>query len=326
MATRLDPDLALAAARVTEAAALFAARYIGCGDERAADQAAIEAMSQALGQLAVSGTVVVGEGLEGAAERLYIGEKVGTGEGPAVDVAVNPLEGATITARGGANAVSVMAIAEEGGFLTVPDLYMNKIAVGGGVPDGIVDLDQEPGANLARLAEARNSGISDLVVCMLDRPRHAELVTKVREAGARINLIEDGDVSGVVATAIPETGVDVYLGVGGAPEGVLAAAALRCIGGQMQGRLLVRNDEDKAKAAKCGITDPGRVYTVADLARGPVMFAATGVTKGAILNGVRRSGTGASTHTVVMCSQTATLRWIDSRHDFTRRRGAAPGG
>jgi fructose-1,6-bisphosphatase II / sedoheptulose-1,7-bisphosphatase len=326
MAEGLDPNLVLAAARVTEAAALFASRYLGCGDERAADQAAIEAMSRVLNQLAIDGTVVAGEGLEGAVEKLYIGEKVGTGQGAPVDVALNPLEGATITARGGPNAISVMAIASEGGFLTMPDIYMEKIAVGGGLPDGVVDIDQEPGVNLASLAEAKNGGISDLVVCILDRPRHADLVTKVRQSGARINLIEDGDVSGVVATAIPDSGVDIYLGVGGAPEGVLAAAALRCIGGQMQGRLVLRNDEDKAKAAKCGITDLERTYGITDLARGEVMFAATGVTAGMILRGVRRSGAGAHTHTIVMCSRTGTVRWIESHHDFTRAGGSEGAG
>jgi fructose-1,6-bisphosphatase II / sedoheptulose-1,7-bisphosphatase len=313
----LDPNLALAAARVTEVAALRASQYMGCGDERAADQAAIEAMSGGLVGLAIDGTVVVGEGLEGAVPRLYVGEKVGTGTGPEIDVALDPLEGATITARGGFNAIAVIALAEKGGFLTTPDIYMEKIAVGRGLPDGVVGLDQEPGENLANLAKAKDTDVSNLVVCILDRPRHAELIAKVREAGARIMLIEDGDVSGVVATAIPHSGVDAYMGVGGAPEGVLAAAALRCIGGQMQGRLVIRNDDDRAKAAKCGISDFARVYEVADLARGEVTFAATGVTNGAVLKGVRRTRAAAHTHTIVMSSSDGTLRWIDAHHDFT---------
>lgn len=322
MADPLDPNLALAAARVTEAAALRASRSMGCGDERAADQAAIEAMSGALASLAIDGTIVVGEGLKGAAPRLYVGEKVGTGTGPGVDVALDPLEGATITARGGFNAIAVIALAERGGFLTTPDIYMEKIAVGPRLPDGVVGLDREPGANLANLAKAKDTDVSSLVVCILDRPRHAELIGKVREAGARIMLIEDGDVSGVVATALAHSGVDTYMGIGGAPEGVLAAAALRCIGGQMQGRLVIRNDDDRAKAAKCGISDLARVCEVADLARGEVMFAATGVTNGAMLKGVRRSRAGAYTHTIVMSSSDGTVRWIDAYHDFTAGHGS----
>jgi fructose-1,6-bisphosphatase II / sedoheptulose-1,7-bisphosphatase len=321
MADRLDADLALAAARVTEAAALFAARYMGCGDEKAADQGAIEAMSEALAALAIDGTIVVGEGLEGAAPKLYVGEKVGTGKGPPVDIALDPLEGATITARGGPNALAVVALANRGGLLTTPDIYMEKIAVGGGLPEGVVGLDEEPGVNLANLAKAKNSGISDLVVCILDRPRHAELIAKVREVGARIMLIEDGDVSGVVATAIPESGVDAYMGVGGAPEGVLAAAALRCIGGQMQGRLAIRNDDDRAKAAQCGIDDLERVYGVEDLAHGEVMFAATGVTNGAMLRGVRRTSAGAYTHSIMTSSSAGTVRWMEAYHDFTHGDG-----
>lgn len=312
----LDPNLALAAARVTEVAALSASRYMGCGDERAADQAAIEAMSGGLAGLAVDGTVVVGEGLEGAVPRLYVGEKVGTGTGPEVDVALDPLEGATITARGGFNAIAVIALAERGGLLTTPDIYMEKIAVGPGLPDGVVGLDREPGENLANLAKAKDTDVSNLVVCILDRPRHAELIAKVRDAGARIMLIEDGDVSGVVATAIPHSGVDSYMGIGGAPEGVLAAAALRCIGGQMQGRLVIRSDDDRAKAAKCGISDFARVYRVGDLARGETTFAATGVTNGAVLKGVRRTRAATHTHTIVMSSRDGTLRWIDAHHDF----------
>ena len=327
MTKRMDPNLALTAARVTEAAALFAARHMGCGDEREADQAAIDAMSEALAGLAVDGTVVVGEGLEGAAPKLFVGEKVGTGVGPSVDVALDPLEGATITARGGPNAIAVIAITERGGFLTTPDIYMEKIGVGGGLTDDVVGIGRKVGDNLASLARAKNVAVPDLVVCILDRPRHGELIAKVREAGARIMLIEDGDVSGVVATAIAESGVDIYMGVGGAPEGVLAAAALRCIGGQMQGRLAPRNDDDRAKAAACGITDLDRIYGVKELAGDKeVMFAATGVTTGAMLRGVRRSGSIAVTHTIVMSSRTGTVRWLEVHHDLARKGGPGAAG
>src|SRR3954466_5101455 len=233
---RMDRNLALEAVRVTEAAALSASRLMGRGDEKAADQAAVDSMRQALNSLSIEGTVVIGEGERDEAPMLYIGEKVGTGKGPKIDIALDPLEGPTITAMGGPNALAVIAMAEHGGFLNAPDVYMEKIAVGGGLPEGIVDLDKTAAQNLADLAKAKQVDVSDLVVCILDRPRHAELIGKVREAGARIMLIGDGDVSGVIATSTPDTGVDIYMGSGGAPEGVLAAAALRCIGGQMQGR------------------------------------------------------------------------------------------
>lgn len=315
---RLDPNLGLAAARVTEAAALFASRYMGCGDEMAPDQAAIEAMRRELDALPIRGRVVVGEGLEGTAPKLYVGEALGTGGGPRVDIALNPLEGATATARGSPNAASVIAMAEEGGFLTTPDVYMEKVAVGGGLPQGVVALEDEPAKNLARLAEAKGCRVSDLVVCLLDRPRHADLIAKVREAGARIILIEDGDVSGVVATAVAESGVDIYMGTGGAPEGVMAAAGLRCIGGQMQGRLVVRNDEDREKLARCGIGEADRVYATEELARGEVLFAATGVTNGTLLAGVRHSVRGAHTHTIVMSPPPGPVRWIQGYHDLTR--------
>jgi len=312
----LERNLALETARVTEAAALSASRLMGRGDEKAADQAAVDAMRQALNSLNIDGTVVIGEGERDEAPMLYIGEKVGSGEGPAVDIALDPLEGTTITAKGGPNALAVIAMAEAGNFLNAPDVYMDKIAVGPGLPDGVVDLDASPVENLKSLAAARNSEVSDLVACILDRPRHEQLIAEVREAGARIMLISDGDVSGVIATAEQESGVDVYMGSGGAPEGVLAAAALRCIGGQMQGRLLFRNDDEKARAHKWGIEDLDRKYSMMDMAMGNVMFAATGVTSGAMLKGVRRFSGGAVTHSLVMRSKSGTVRYIEAHHRF----------
>jgi fructose-1,6-bisphosphatase II / sedoheptulose-1,7-bisphosphatase len=323
---KMDRNLALEAVRVTEAAALSASRLMGRGDEKAADQAAVDAMRQALNSLSIDGTVVIGEGERDEAPMLYIGEKVGTGQGPRIDVALDPLEGTTITAKGAANALAVLAMADHGGFLNAPDVYMDKIAVGGGLPEGVVDLDAEPAENLANLARAKKVDIADLVVCILDRPRHAELIAKVRAAGARIMLIGDGDVSGVMATSDPETGIDIYMGSGGAPEGVLAAAALRCIGGQMQGRLLFRNDEERGRAHRLGITDLNRKYSMMDMAHGDVMFAATGVTNGSMLKGVRRFPGGAFTHSVVMRSKTGTVRYVEARHDFTRKQPFAPLG
>jgi fructose-1,6-bisphosphatase II / sedoheptulose-1,7-bisphosphatase len=318
----MDRNLALEAVRVTEIAALSASRLMGRGDEKAADQAAVDAMRQALNGT-IDGTVVIGEGERDEAPMLYIGEKVGTGQGPKIDIALDPLEGTTITAKGGGNALSVLAMADAGGFLNAPDVYMEKIAVGGGLPEGVVDIDEEPAVNLKNLAQAKKADIADLVVCILDRPRHAELITKVRAAGARIMLIGDGDVSGVMATSDPETGIDIYMGSGGAPEGVLAAAALRCIGGQMQGRLLFRNDDERGRAHRLGITDLDRKYGLLDLAHGDVMFAATGVTNGTMLKGVRRYPGGAMTHSVVMRSRTGTVRYIEARHDLSRKESFA---
>jgi fructose-1,6-bisphosphatase II / sedoheptulose-1,7-bisphosphatase len=249
---------------------------------------------------------------------LYIGEKVGAG-GPRMDIALDPLEGTTITAKGGPNALAVIAMAEQGGFLNAPDVYMDKIAVGGGLPEGVVDLDAAPKDNLGNVAKALKTDVSNIVACILDRPRHAELIAKVREAGARIMLISDGDVSGVIATSRPDSGVNIYMGQGGAPEGVLAAAALRCIGGQMQGRLIFRNDDERGRAAKLGVTDLNRKYTMNELAKGDVMFAATGVTDGSMLRGVRRFPGGANTHSIVMRSKTGTVRVIDAEHNFTRK-------
>lgn len=314
----MDRNLALESVRVTEATALAASRLMGRGDEMAADQAAVNAMRETLNRLAIDGTVVIGEGERDQAPMLYIGEKVGAG-GPKIDIALDPLEGTTITAKGGQNALAVIAMAAAGGFLNAPDTYMDKIAVGGGLPEDLIDLDQEPQANLANLAKAKKVDISDLVACILDRPRHQELIVKVRAAGARIMLIGDGDVSGVIATSQLESGVDIYLGIGGAPEGVLAAAALRCIGGQFQGRLVFRNDDERARAEACGITDFNRKYGLHDLASGEVMFAATGVTDGTMLKGVRRFQGGAATQSMVMRSKSGTQRIIEARHDLTRK-------
>jgi len=314
----MDRNLALESTRVTEAAALAASRLMGRGDERAADQAAVNAMRESLNGLSISGTVVIGEGERDEAPMLYIGEKVGSG-GPAIDIALDPLEGTTITAKGGPNALAVIAMAEQGGFLNAPDTYMEKIAVGGGLPDDLVDLDAEPGENLNNLAKAKKMDVADLVVCVLDRPRHNDIIAKVREAGARIMLIGDGDVSGVIATSRRGSGVDIYMGVGGAPEGVLAAAALRCIGGQFQGRLVFRTDDERGRAQRMGITDFDRKYTLHELASGDVMFAATGVTDGSMLKGVRRFHGGATTQSRVMRSNSGTVRIIDAEHNFHRK-------
>ncbi|WP_142848391.1 class II fructose-bisphosphatase [Telmatospirillum sp. J64-1] len=319
----MDRNLALEVVRVTEAAALSASRLVGLGDEKAADQAAVDAMRKAFNSLSIDGTIVIGEGERDEAPMLYIGEKVGMG-GPKIDIALDPLEGTTITAKGGPNALAVVAMAEEGGFLNAPDTYMDKIAVGPGLPEGVVDLDEDPRVNLKNLAKAKGAEMSDLLVCIMDRPRHDELIAKVRECGARIMLISDGDVSGVIATAQPEAGVDIYMGIGGAPEGVLAAAALRCIGGQMQGRLIFRNDDERARAARWGITDLNRKYSMLDMASGDVMFAATGVTTGAMLRGVRRFHGGAITHSLVMRSKSGTVRYIESHHNFNVKTGFLP--
>ena len=313
-----DRNLALESVRVTESAALAAYNFMGGGDEKAVDQAAVSAMHRTLNRLALDGTVRIGEGAEGEAEKLYVGETLGTGDGPKVDIALVALEGTTIVARGGPNALAVIAMAEDGGFLTVPNIYMDKIAVGPGLPDRIVDLDNEPADNLAALADAKGTKVTDLVVCMLDRPRHAELIAKIRETGARIRLIQDGDVSGVIAATQPEAGVDIFLGIGGAPQGVLAAAALRGVGGQMQGRLVFRNNDQRTEAQRLGIEDLERKYATEDMASGNVTFAATGVTYSDMLEGVRHAPGGAITHSMVLRSTTGTLRFIEGHHDFIR--------
>ena len=318
---KMERNLALEAVRVTEAAALSASRWMGRGDEKSADQAAVDAMRQALNNLQIQGTVRIGEGERDEAPMLFIGEEVGAGEGPKIDIALDPLEGTTITAKGGNNALAVIAMAEEGGFLNAPDTYMEKIAIGHSLPDGLVDLDEKVEVNLKELARAKGTDISDLVVCILDRPRHDEIIVKCREAGSRIMLIGDGDVSGVIATSQEEAGVDIYVGVGGAPEGVLAAAALRCIGGQMQGRLIFRSSDERQRAERMGITDFDRKYELNELAGGEVMFAATGVTSGTMLKGVRRFRNGAKTHSMIMRSKTGTVRYIEAEHNFRRKIG-----
>ena len=310
-----DRNLALDLVRVTEAAALAASRWMGRGKKNEADGAAVEGMRRAFDSVAIDGTVVIGEGEMDEAPMLYIGEKVGAG-GPAMDIAVDPLEGTSITAKGAPNALAVVALAERGNFLHAPDIYMDKIAVGGGLPQHVVDLDATVAENLKNLALAKKRDIGDLVVCMLERERHSELLAKCREAGARIVLLGDGDVAGVIATAMPDGGIDIYMGSGGAPEGVLAAAALRCIGGQMQGRLLYEDEGQKARAREMGVTDLAHKYSVEEMAKGDVVFAATGVTDGPMLKGVRRFAGGAFTHSMVMRSKSGTVRYIEAHHNF----------
>jgi fructose-1,6-bisphosphatase II / sedoheptulose-1,7-bisphosphatase len=313
--TPVDRNLALELVRVSEAAALAASRWMGKGDKNAADGAAVDAMRRAFDTLAITGTVVIGEGEMDEAPMLYIGEKIGQG-GPVVDIAVDPLEGTSLTAKGGPNAMAVLALAEGGGFLHAPDIYMDKLAVGPDLPPGVVDIDATPEENLRELAKAKKCDIASLVVCLLDRDRHKEKIAACRRAGARIMLIPDGDVFGVVAVSQPEVGIDMYMGSGGAPEGVLAAAALRCIGGQMQGRLMFEDEAQVARAREMGITDPQRKYELEDLARGDVMFAATGVTTGPMLRGVRWHSRGAVTHSIVMRSKTGTVRYVEAHHNF----------
>ncbi len=307
--------LVLELARVTEAAAVAASHLIGQGDEKAADQAAVDAMRTALNALDIQGRVVIGEGERDEAPMLYIGEEVGSGNGPAIDIALDPLEGTTITAKAMPNSLAVVAFAEKGNFLHSPDVYMDKIAVGGGLPDGIIDLDKSPAENAQAIADAKGVPVNQITACVLDRPRHADIIASLREIGVRIKLIGDGDVAGVIDTTNPDTGVDLYIGQGGAPEGVLAAAALRCIGGQMQGRLVFRHDDEKARAARAGIEDLNRKYDLMELASGDVMFAATGVTQGSMLGGIRRYPDGSVvTHTLVMRSSSGTVREIRARH------------
>jgi fructose-1,6-bisphosphatase II / sedoheptulose-1,7-bisphosphatase len=306
----LDRVLVLEVGRVTEAAAIAAAKFRGRGNEKAADKAAVDAMRRELNRLHIRGRVVIGEGEMDEAPMLYIGEEVGIGDGPEVDIAVDPLEGTTICAKAMPNSLAVLAIAERGGLLHAPDMYMNKIAIGPGYPEGIIDLDASPADNLNALAKAKGVPISEITACILDRPRHADLIKAVREAGAAVQLIPDGDIAGVIWTTDPEeTGIDIYLGSGGAPEGVLAAAALRCIGGQMQGRLMPLKDEERERAAKMG-ADIDRKYTMEDMASGDVIFSATGVTDGSLLDGVHFRGDFAETETVIMRARTGTVRRI----------------
>ena len=310
----MDRNLTIEAVRVTEAAAIAAAEVMGRGDEKLADQAAVDAMRTALNSLQMAGTVVIGEGERDEAPMLFIGEEVGTGEGPKIDIALDPLEGTTITAKGMPNGLAVLALSEAGGLLNAPDVYMDKIAAGPKVPADALDLDNSVIENINNVAEAISKDPHDVVACILDRPRHAELINAVREAGARIMLIGDGDVAGVMATAMPETNIDIYMGTGGAPEGVLAAAALRCIGGNIQGRLLFRNDDERGRASKVGVEDLNRKYAITDLAEGDVLFAATGVTDGNMLQGVRRTGGTICTESVAMRARTGTVRWIRMQH------------
>ena len=311
----MDRNFAMEFVRVTEMAALASARLMGRGDERAADHAAVEAMRKMLASVSFEGTVVIGEGERDEAPMLYIGERVGGGGGPKLDLALDPLEGTTICARGGNNSLSVIAIAEEGGFLHAPDVYMEKIAVGPGAR-GAIDLSLSASENLKRVAEAKGCRIEDLTVTILDRPRHEALIREVRATGARIWLMGDGDVSAAIATCKEGSGVDVLMGSGGAPEGVIAAAALRCMGGDFAGRLIFSNDDERTRARRMGVSDLDRTYRIDELARGKVMFCATGVTQGALLNGVRYFRGGARTHSVVMRSETRTVRWIEAEHYF----------
>ncbi len=312
----LDRVLVLEMVRVTEAAAVAASKLIGRGNEKAADHAAVEAMRAALNELPIDGTVVIGEGERDEAPMLYIGEKVGSAQdgGPKIDIALDPLEGTTITAKAGPNALAVLAVAEQGNLLNAPDVYMDKLAVGPGYPEGVIDLSKSPSDNIRAVAAAKGVDPSEIIACVLDRPRHERLIAELRALGCGIQLIPDGDVAGVIAVTNPDTTIDVYMGSGGAPEGVLAAAALRCVGGQFQGRLLFRNDDERARAAKWGVEDLDRIYHLEDLAQGDVIFAATGVTDGSLLDGVKRRGNCLTTESVVMRASTGTVRWVKGEH------------
>ena len=313
----LDRVLVLEMVRVTEAAAIAASKMVGRGDEKAADHAAVEAMRAAFNELEFDGTVVIGEGERDEAPMLYIGEKVGCGigTGPKIDIALDPLEGTTITAKAGPNALAVLAIAEEGGLLNAPDVYMDKLAIGPGYEKGLVSLERTPTENITALAAAKGVQPNEIIACVLDRPRHEKLIAELRRLGCGIVLIPDGDVAGVIAVTNPDTTIDIYMGSGGAPEGVLAAAALKCVGGQFQGRLLFRNDDEKARARKWGVADLDRIYELDDLVRGDAIFAATGVTDGSLLQGVKRRASGVmTTESVVMRASSGTVRWVKGEH------------
>jgi fructose-1,6-bisphosphatase II / sedoheptulose-1,7-bisphosphatase len=316
----LDRVLVMEMVRVTEAAAIAASTLVGRGDEKAADAAAVEAMRAALNTLEMDGTVVIGEGERDEAPMLFIGEKVGCaiGKGPKIDIALDPLEGTTITAKAGPNALAVLAIAEEGNLLNAPDVYMDKLAVGPGYPEGIIDLNKTPTENVAAVAAAKGVMPAEIIVCVLDRPRHEKLIAELRGIGCGIMLIPDGDVAGVIAVTNPDTTIDIYMGSGGAPEGVLAAAALRCVGGQFKGRLLFRNEDEKSRARKWGIKDLDYVYDLGELAKGDCIFAATGVTDGSLLAGVKRLKGGLmTTESVVMRASSGTVRWVKGEHRKT---------
>jgi fructose-1,6-bisphosphatase II / sedoheptulose-1,7-bisphosphatase len=313
----LDRLLVLEMVRVTEAAAIAASKLIGRGDEKAADAAAVEAMRLALNGLPMDGTVVIGEGERDEAPMLFIGEKVGSaiGTGPKIDIALDPLEGTTITAKAGPNALAVLAVAEEGNLLNAPDVYMEKIAVGPGYSPNIVNLDRTTEENVNAVAREKGVAPADLIVCVLDRPRHEKIISELRAIGCGIMLIPDGDVAGVIATSNPDTTVDIYMGTGGAPEGVLAAAAMRCVGGQFKGRLLFRNDDERARAHKWGVEDLDKIYDLTELAKGDCIFAATGVTHGSLLEGVKTLRDGRiTTESVVMRASSGTVRWVKSEH------------
>jgi fructose-1,6-bisphosphatase II / sedoheptulose-1,7-bisphosphatase len=318
----LDRVLVLEMVRVTEAAAIAASKLIGRGDEKAADAAAVEAMRLAFNDLYMDGTVVIGEGERDEAPMLYIGEKVGNaiGTGPKIDIALDPLEGTTITAKAGPNALAVLAISEEGGLLNAPDVYMEKLAVGPGFPDDIIDLNKSVKENVEAVAAAKGVDPHEIIVCVLDRPRHEKLIAELRAIGCGIMLIPDGDVAGVIATTNPETNIDIYMGSGGAPEGVLACAALRCVGGQFKGKLLFRNDDERARARKWGISDLDKIYDLKELAKGDCIFAATGVTDGSLLAGVKRlPGGKQTTDSVVMRASTGTVRWVKGEHRVSHK-------
>jgi len=311
----LDRILSLEIARVTERAAVAAAKQCGRGNEKAADQAAVDAMRREMNKLSIAGTIVIGEGERDEAPMLFIGERVGSGQGPQVDIAVDPLEGTTLCAKNMPGAIATMAMAEGGTLLNAPDVYMEKIAIGPGYKKGVVDLDAPAEENIRALAAAKGVKPEDITALILDRPRHADLIAAVRKAGASVRLITDGDVAGVIHTADPEsTGIDIYIGIGGAPEGVLAAAALACIGGQFQGRLVLDTEEKRSRAAKMGINDPRKKYQMEDMVKGDCLFAATGITTGSMLRGVRFREALIETETVVMRSVTGTVRWIRAEH------------
>ena len=312
----LDRNLALEAVRVTEAAALSSSLHMGRGNEKAADQAAVNAMREFLNNLAITGKVVIGEGERDKAPMLFIGEKVGKG-GPEVDIALDPLEGTTITAQGGENALSVLAMAEQGGFLHSPDIYMYKIAFGKKYESFNIDLEEPPEIIVRKFSKFSDIKLENIVVCILDRPRHIELIKKVRSTGARIKLISDGDVSAVIATTLEESGVDIYMGIGGSPEGVLAAAALRCIGGKIYAKLIFDNQNQIDRAKDMGISNINKIYTTEELASGDVMFSATGVTDGTLLKGVLIKNDIATTHSVVMRSKTKTVRYVSASHNLS---------
>ncbi len=310
-----DRMLSLGLARVSEAAAMASAKLVGRGDEKAADQAAVNAMRDQLNMLDIKGVVVIGEGERDEAPMLFIGEEVGNGDGPAVDIALDPLEGTTLTAKDMPNALTVIAMAPRGTLLHAPDVYMDKLAIGPGYPVGVVSLDMSPAERVRALAKARGCDADDITVCVLERPRHQEMIDEIRSTGAAIRLITDGDVAGVIHCAEAEiTGIDMYMGAGGAPEGVLAASALKCMGGQMWGRLMFRNDDEKGRAAKAGITDLDRIYDRDDMVTSDVIFAATGVTDGSILRGIKREPTHLTTETILMRSKTGSVRRMTYRN------------